>query len=274
MRELADHLKVLFLDGDDEGVFIIPALDARSQILSIKDRRNGIGKPGISPEVLQRFSLKLTGLMCDGRSLASPLFRRLAGRGAFFCGFPFRSVLHFVVYLIRGVALHESSSCSGEDSLDDCGCPCDLLSCLLFSALWLRCSQSLLVQETQSAKDLDLTSCSTTFLFRDATCLPVPSLPPDVPRGVLPASIRSRWRQVALQAQPQILQRTAGWDGCGPFLSEGLRCITWNTRGLVGSVFSRQRNREFKLKYCKKTLGQQQHLLFPGSAWKGLVSSS
>ena len=61
----------------DEGTFIIPALDTRSQILSIKDRRNGIGKPvfklaplgsrqtftfvapdlcvpGISPEVLHR----------------------------------------------------------------------------------------------------------------------------------------------------------------------------------------------------------------------------
>ena len=37
-------------------------------------------------------------------------------------------------------------------------------------------------------------------------------------------------------------------------LSEGLRCITWNTRGLVGSVFSRQRNREFKLNYLKKLL--------------------
>ena len=55
--------------------------------------------------------------MCDGRSLASPLLRRLAGRGAFFCGFPFRWVLHFVSYLIRGVALHESSSCSRENSL-------------------------------------------------------------------------------------------------------------------------------------------------------------
>ena len=44
-RELADQLKVLFPDGDDEGGFILPALDARSQILSIKDRRNGIGKP-------------------------------------------------------------------------------------------------------------------------------------------------------------------------------------------------------------------------------------
>ena len=112
-RELADQLKVLFPDRDDEGAFIIPALDARSQILSIRDRRNGFGKPvfklaplgsgqiftpvapdlsvpGVSPEVLQRvLSLKPTGLMCDGRSLASPLFRRLAGRGTFFCVFPF-----------------------------------------------------------------------------------------------------------------------------------------------------------------------------------------
>ena len=38
----------------------------------------------------------------------------------------------------------------------------------------------------------------------------------------------------------------------GPFLSEGLRCITWNTQGLVGSVFSRQRRRESKFVYLKK----------------------
>ena len=43
-RALADQLEVLFVD-DDEGAFIIPALDTRSQVLSIKDRRNGIGKP-------------------------------------------------------------------------------------------------------------------------------------------------------------------------------------------------------------------------------------
>ena len=78
-----------------------------------------------------------------------------------------------------------------------------------------------------------------------------------------PACFRSRWRQDALQTQPQMLQRTTGCDGCGSFLSEGLRCITWNTRGLVGSVFSRQRNREFKLQYPQMTLGQQQHYLSP-----------
>ena len=87
----------------------------------------------------------------------------------------------------------------------------------------------------------------------------VPLLPPDAPsdglrRVALPASERSRWRQWILQAQPRIVQRTTGWDGCGPFLSEGLRCITWNTWCLVGSVLSRQRNREFKLNYLIKLL--------------------
>ena len=44
-RVLADQLKILFPEGDDEGAFIIPALDTRSHVLSIKDRRSGIGKP-------------------------------------------------------------------------------------------------------------------------------------------------------------------------------------------------------------------------------------
>ena len=138
--------------------------------------------------------------------------------------------------------MHESSSCSREDALGDCGRPCDPLSCLLFTALWLRCSQSIVVQETPSAKDVDLT-CSIKFLFNDATCLPLgpmsldwpvhpfgrsdssgSSLPPDAPsdglrRVALPAYERSRWRQGTLQAQPQILQRTTGWDGCDSFLS-------------------------------------------------------
>ena len=76
-RVLAEQLKILFPDGDDEGAFIVPAHDARSQVLSFKDRRKGVGKPvfklapfgsgqlftlvapdlcvpGVSPEVLQR----------------------------------------------------------------------------------------------------------------------------------------------------------------------------------------------------------------------------
>ena len=83
------------------------------------------------------------------------------------------------------------------------------------------------------------------------------SLLPEVPSGeqqfgALPASTRSRWRQDALQTQPQTLQRTTGWDGCGPFLSEGMRCVTSNTKCLVESVFSKQKNREFQRKYLER----------------------
>ena len=109
------------------------------------------------------------------------------------------------------------------------------------------------------------------YVFNAVTCLAAGPfsgswLPPEVPSGeqqlsALPVSTRSRWRQGALHTQPQILQRTARWDGCGPFLSEGLRCITWNTRGLVGSVFSRQRNREFKLKYLKRLLDNNHNMI-------------
>ena len=70
-KELADQLKVLFPDADDKGVFIIPALDTRSQILSIKDRRNGFGKPVFKPAPLgsgQTFTLVAPDLSVPGIS--------------------------------------------------------------------------------------------------------------------------------------------------------------------------------------------------------------
>ena len=44
-RAFAEQLQILFPDGDGKGSFVVPALDARSQVFSIKDRRNGVGKP-------------------------------------------------------------------------------------------------------------------------------------------------------------------------------------------------------------------------------------
>ena len=97
------------------------------------------------------------------------------------------------------------------------------------------------MQEIQPAKDIDLI-CFKTFQVAAATCLQVgpmsldwpvdpfaridqsrPSLSPEVSndeqqRGAYPASTRSRWKHNALQPPPQVLQRIAGWDGCGPFL--------------------------------------------------------
>ena len=215
--------------------------------------------------------------MCDGRLFAASPFCRLAIRDAPFCGLPSRWVLHFALSLSRSVIVHDAASCSREDSLYECELTCEALSCLLFTALWLQSNQSVLVQETQSAKDIDLT-CSKMLLIKATTCLqvgPCPwigllilfarfdfsrsSLSPEVPsdehqQGSLPVSTRSRWRRNNLQAPPHELQPTKGWDGCGPFLSEGMPCIIWNTKGLVGSVFSRQRNRELKFKILKDSL--------------------
>ena len=44
-KALVEEREVLFPDGDDIGTFIVPALDVRSQVFSIKDRRNSVGKP-------------------------------------------------------------------------------------------------------------------------------------------------------------------------------------------------------------------------------------
>ena len=117
------------------------------------------------------FSLRPTMSVCDGRLIASLPFCRLACRGALFRDFPFRWVLHFVLSLTRGVTVHETASCPREVSLYECGRPRDALSCF-FSALWLRCNQSILVQETQSAKDIDMT-CSKMFPIKATTYLQV-----------------------------------------------------------------------------------------------------
>ena len=112
-KELADQLKVLFLDADDKGVFIIPrsTLDHKSSASKIAETAVENQFSNLLRLVADKrlhllhliclflvfrmgcyngLSLKPTGLMCDGRSLASPIFRHLAGPGAFFCGFLFR----------------------------------------------------------------------------------------------------------------------------------------------------------------------------------------
>ena len=69
---LADQLKVHFPEEDDEGAFIIPAFDTRSHVLSIKDRRNGIGKPVFKLAPLgsgQTFAVVAPGLSVPGVSI-------------------------------------------------------------------------------------------------------------------------------------------------------------------------------------------------------------
>ena len=73
-RVLADQLNLLFPDGDDEGAFIVPALGTRSKVLSIKGRRNGIGKPVFKLASLgsgQTFTLVAPDLSVPGASTKS-----------------------------------------------------------------------------------------------------------------------------------------------------------------------------------------------------------
>ena len=125
-------------------------------------------------------SLKQVRPMCDGCPFASPLFRRLAGRGAPFRGFPFRWALHFVLSLTRCLTVHDATSCSNEDSLYECVRTCETLSCLFFTALWLQRSQSILTQEHRPAKDIELT-CFKTFPTKTTTCLQVGAMSLDWP---------------------------------------------------------------------------------------------
>ena len=95
--------------------FIVLALNMRSQVLTVKDRRNGVGKPvfrlapfgngqvfdllapglcipSILDDVVRQVIVQARHLAqngtLNGRSIASSPFRRLASRGHFFSRFP------------------------------------------------------------------------------------------------------------------------------------------------------------------------------------------
>ena len=267
-------LEVLFPEGDDTGTFIVPALDVCAQVLSIKKRRNCVGSqvfklvscgngqlfaltapdlriPVFQIECCNRSSLKSERPMCDGRPFASPLFRRLAGRGTFFRGFPFRWALQLTVSLAR--------------------CLTYTMSCLFFAALWLHRSESVLFVAGDSASQgyqFDLLQDAADQVRHMLTSGPIslewptallarsdqssPSFSHedllDEQRGdALLAPLHLRWRSDALQ-QPQVQQGGVDWNTCVHIPDSGLRCVTWNARGLIGSVSSSQISRELKLK--------------------------
>ena len=67
------------------------------------------------------------------------------------------------------------------------------------------------------------------------------------PGDALLAPPHLRWRSDALQP-PQVQQGGVDWNSCVHIPDGGLRCVTWNTRGPIGSVSSSQISRELKLK--------------------------
>ena len=62
------------------------------------------------------------------------------------------------------------------------------------------------------------------------------------------APLQLRWRRDALQP-PEIQQVRGDVNTCVHIPNVGLRCVTWNTTGLIGSPFSPQSSSERKYNY-------------------------
>ena len=199
--------------------------------------------------------LRIARPMCDGRLFRLTASSPLGGsRGPFCRGFPFRWAPQFALSLARCLTLQDAALCYRKDSLCECGRPHDTLSCLSFTALWLRQGRSVLTQ-VQQTNDIDLT-CYKTMPTKSVTCLQVgpmslvwldqSSLSPshedandEHPEDALPAPPHSCWRRDALQP-PQIQRGSPNRKTCVHVPDNGLRCVTWNARGLIGSPTSSQ----------------------------------
>ena len=59
-------------------------------------------------------------------------------------------VLHVVISLTHCLTVHVATSCPMEDPLHECGRPCDTMSSLFFTALWLQRGQSILDENSAS----------------------------------------------------------------------------------------------------------------------------
>ena len=158
---MAKKLEVLFPEEDDEGERLTPFHKFLASRIEEKAWENQCSNVLLSDtescllllplicvflvflKCCSRSFLKPARPVCDGRPFASPLFRRLAGRGTFFCCFPFRWALQFAFSLTRCLTLQDATPCCRKDFLHGCGRPCDTLSCLFFTAPWLRQSQSI-----------------------------------------------------------------------------------------------------------------------------------
>ena len=86
-----------------------------------------------------------------------------------------------------------------------------------------------------------------------------------------PAPPQLRWRRVALQP-PEIQRVRLAKDTCVHVPDGGLRCVTWNTRGLIGSPHSPQSSRERKTHLLHSGYPEQRHRMSTRNLWERCVS--
>ena len=158
-----------------------------------------------------------------------------------------------MVYLCRRLSLQDQVPRYGEGSHTQYSRQYD--TCYLNTAIWLGKCRSILTH-SQHSSELDMICCRASP-FCPSTCLPVglvllaslgapahlghsPSQedagrdrPGSAPLG--PPQVRGR-RDV-LQP-PEVLRDELAGSTCAHIPDEGSRCVSWNTRGLLGSPAS------------------------------------
>ena len=192
---LAEQLKILFPEGGDEGAFIVPALDARSQVLSIRIRETALENQCSNLPLLEVDScLPVLHLTCVFLVFLVKCCRKITSQASTANVWwpPFSPLRFFAAWRVEApfpkfqfpigstfCALFESlPDCARRNILSQGGSSTwmwppmqwffmPLLYCLVVSA-----SQFLLVQENQPEKDFDL-NCFKTFTVNTTTCLQV-----------------------------------------------------------------------------------------------------
>ena len=112
-RELADQLKVLFPEEDDE-------VHSSSQRLMLAHKSSAlkIEETGLENQCSNCLFLVFLLKCCNGVSLTPtrPFFLPPGESRRLFYGFPFRWVLHLVLSLSRCAIVHDAASCPREGS--------------------------------------------------------------------------------------------------------------------------------------------------------------
>ena len=154
-----------------------------------------------------------------------------------------------------------------------CSRPYGTATYYLQTAFWLGTCQLILTQ-TERSNEPDLV-CHRVSPLSSTTCLPVgpmslewplaqpggpfqPDHSPlhedansDCPGNAHLGPPHQRWRRHDLQL-PEVLRGQPTRDTCVHVPTGGLRCVSWNTRGFLGSTASSQRSREQKHIYLTR----------------------
>ena len=198
--------------------------------------------------------------MCDGRQFASPLSRRLAGGGPIFRGSTICALFGSLPDLTGcSTLLQERSPVRMRSPTRHFIVP--FPHCPMVSAKSTNIDAGTanhryrfdLLQDVADQVRHMLTSG--TPAGSDQSCLSSSHEDPndEHPEDALPTLPHLRWRRDALQP-PQIQRGSPDRNTCVHIPDGGLRCVTWSTRGLIGSLVSSQLSTEQKHGYLRRLI--------------------